>query len=92
VAPSLGVLTEDDVAGALALGDVLGWNKTADDWTRIIRLSPAGCFAAREGSGLVGTITTTAYGQTLAWIGMMIVHPDRQRRGIGAALMEDGPH
>ncbi|MGB0582258.1 MAG: GNAT family N-acetyltransferase, partial [Limisphaerales bacterium] len=33
------------------------------------------------------TVTTTAYGADLAWIGMVLVHPDMRRRGIASALM-----
>jgi predicted N-acetyltransferase YhbS len=36
---------------------------------------------------VVGTVTTTPYGKALAWIGMMLVHPEHQRRGIGTHLM-----
>jgi predicted N-acetyltransferase YhbS len=42
---------------------------------------------AIETREIVGTVTTTTYGQTLAWIGMMLVHPEHQRRGIGTRLM-----
>src|SRR6185436_15504947 len=74
-----------DSAGALSAAE--GWNQTAADWRRMIELEPAGCFAARDGDRLVGTVTTTTYGRALAWIGMMIVHPDLRGQGIGAALM-----
>lgn len=81
------VLTESDVPAAHALSTAEGWNQTPADWARLIRLEQAGCFAARDGNRLVGTVTTTTYGSTLAWIGMMIVHPDFRGRGLGAALM-----
>ncbi|MEM7317119.1 MAG: GNAT family N-acetyltransferase, partial [Planctomycetota bacterium] len=32
-------------------------------------------------------VTTTCYGQALAWIGMMLVHPEYRRRGIATDLM-----
>jgi GNAT superfamily N-acetyltransferase len=64
-----------------------GWNQTAADWERLLRLEPSGCFAARDGDRVVGTVTTTTYGRELAWIGMMVVHPEYRGRGIGAALM-----
>jgi GNAT superfamily N-acetyltransferase len=84
---TLGLLNDEDVDAALALSDAEGWNKTAADWTRITRLEPSGCFAARDGQRVIGTVTTTTYGRTMAWIGMMIVHPDFRRQGVGAALM-----
>ena len=42
---------------------------------------------AVENDRLLGTVTTTTYGPELAWIGMMLVHPDHRRRGIGTQLM-----
>jgi GNAT superfamily N-acetyltransferase len=83
----LGPLHPGDVDAALVLSTHEGWNQTAADWSRLIRLEPSGCLAARDGSRLVGTVTTVTYGRGLAWIGMMIVHPDYRRKGIGAALM-----
>ena len=80
-------LSLDHVAAAVALSETEGWNQTAGDWRRLIELEPDGCFAVREGDQLIGTVTTTAYGPTLAWIGMMIVHREHRRRGVGAALM-----
>ena len=47
-------------------------------------------FVALMDDDLVGTITTTSYGTELAWIGMMLVHPDFRRRGIATALMKAG--
>jgi GNAT superfamily N-acetyltransferase len=83
----LDLLRAEDLEAALTLSTAEGWNQTAADWRRILRLGPAGCFAARDGGRLVGTVTTTTYGTELAWIGMMIVHPELRGRGIGATLM-----
>ena len=83
-----GPLGPGDLDDALALSTAEGWNQTAADWGRLLRLDPDGCFAARDGSRLVGTVTTVTYGRDLAWIGMMVVHPDFRGRGLGAALME----
>ncbi len=82
-----GLLGTADVSAAFALSTAEGWNQTESDWSRLVRLGPRGCFAARNGPRLIGTITTTTYGPGLAWIGMMIVHPDFRRKRIGAALM-----
>jgi len=83
----LGLLGEADASAALALSTAEGWNQTLEDWRRVIRLEPSGCFAARKGPRLIGTVTTTAYRSATAWIGMMIVQSDFRRQGIGAALM-----
>lgn len=83
----LEVLRHDDLDAALVLSTAEAWNQTAADWRRMIELEPSGCFAARDEDRLVGTVTTTTYGRDLAWIGMMIVHPEFRRRGLGAGMM-----
>jgi GNAT superfamily N-acetyltransferase len=80
-------LVATDLGDAIDLSTAEAWNQTPADWSRVLRLAPDGCFAARDGSRLVGTVTTTRYGSTLGWIGMMIVHAEFRGRGIGAALM-----
>ena len=83
----IGRLHPDDVDAALGLSAAEGWNQSADDWRRLLRLEPDGCFAARSGGRLIGTVTTTTYGRSVAWVGMMVIHPDHRGQGIGAALM-----
>lgn len=81
-------LAPDDVAAMLRLVTLAGWNQTDRDIERLLALEPAGCFAACEGGQVVGTTTTTTYGTDLAWVGMVLVHPDFRRRGIATRLME----
>ena len=80
-------MTEADLAAADELRRLAGWNQTLEDWRLLLGLEPKGCFLAIEDNGVVGTVTTTAYGPELAWIGMMLVHPERRRQGIGTRLM-----
>lgn len=81
-------LTEADVeAGAWELSTLVGWNQQPSDWLRLIQDAPDGCFKLVDGKKLVGTVTTTVHGQRLAWIGMMLVHPDYRRRGLATELM-----
>jgi len=80
-------MVEDDLAGADDLRRLVGWNQTPDDWRRLLRLEPNGCFVAIQDGQVVGTVTTTTYGKELAWIGMMLVHPERRRQGIASGLM-----
>jgi GNAT superfamily N-acetyltransferase len=80
-------LSEVDIEDALSLSTGEGWNQTHADWRRLLQLGSSGCFAARVGGRLAGTVTTTIYEPALAWIGMMIVHPTARRQGIGAVLM-----
>jgi hypothetical protein len=37
---------------------------------------------------VLGTVTTTTYGTKLAWVGMMLVHPEHRRKGIATQMME----
>jgi len=80
-------LTVDDLGFAQELRAIAGWNQTEKDWRRYLAHEPEGCFAAEWNGRPVGTVTTTRHGADLAWIGMMLVHPDFRRRGIATALM-----
>lgn len=81
------LLSESDLAAAMRLKELAGWNQTADDWWRLLKLEPNGCFAAWLEGNLVATTTTTSYGQRLAWIGMVLVDPAHRRGGIATQLM-----
>jgi GNAT superfamily N-acetyltransferase len=83
-------LCPDDLAAADRLRADLGWNQTILDWQRLLALSPEGCFAAERNGRIVGTCTTVSYGDALAWIGMMMVHPADRGQGIGRALLRYG--
>lgn len=80
-------MTEGDLPAADELRQLAGWNQKPEDWRSLLSLEPNGCFVAVE-ERVVGTVTGTRYGQRLAWIGMMLVHPDHQRRGIATRLMQ----
>lgn len=80
-------LNEHDLDFVDLLVAEAGWNQLRSDWRRILRCSSDGCFAGFIDGRLVGTVTTTTYGQDLGWIGMMLVHPSYRRRGVASALM-----
>jgi predicted N-acetyltransferase YhbS len=84
---TLRCLCADDLAAADQLRADLGWNQTISDWQRLFLLSPEGCFVAEQNGRIVGTCTTVRYGNALAWIGMMMVHPASRGQGIGGALL-----
>ena len=81
-------LTGTDLAFADSIRDAVGWNQTLADWKRFLAYQPDGCFVAEWEGAPAGTVTTTSYGKELAWIGMVIVHPDFRRRGIATALVK----
>jgi GNAT superfamily N-acetyltransferase len=82
------VLTESDIPAAMRLKEAAGWNQTENDWRLLLKLAPEGCFAATLAGEVVGTTTTTVYDDGLAWIGMVLVHPDNRRLGIATKLLE----
>src|SRR5262245_21511951 len=81
------LLFETDIPAAMKLKDAAGWNQTENDWRRLLRLEPYGCFAAIKDGELVGTTTTTTYKDELAWIGMVLVDPLHRKQGIASSLM-----
>ncbi|PYS71003.1 MAG: hypothetical protein DMF69_11765, partial [Acidobacteria bacterium] len=82
------LLLDSDLPAALRLKELAQWNQTENDWKRLLRLEPNGCFCATSNGEVVGTATTTTYGRDLAWIGMVLVDPEHRRKGIGTRLME----
>jgi GNAT superfamily N-acetyltransferase len=84
------LLLESDIPAAMELKEAAGWNQTEDDWRRLLLLEPRGCFCAIKDGRLVGTTTTTTYGDVLAWIGMVLVDPQHRRQGIAAKMMRVG--
>jgi GNAT superfamily N-acetyltransferase len=86
-APTLRLMTASDLDACMELTELAGWNQLRGDWETILALRPDGCFVACQADGIVGTATTTAYGNAFGWIGMVIVHSDCRRRGIGRALL-----
>lgn len=84
---SLRRMTDGDLRAADELRRLAGWNQSPEDWRRLVWLEPRGCFVAMHHGEVVGSVTTTTYGQALAWIGMMLVHPDHRRCGVGTRLM-----
>jgi GNAT superfamily N-acetyltransferase len=76
-----------DIAAAQQLVELAGWNQLPDDWLRMIKNQPDGCYKASSNNALLGTVTTISFENMVAWIGMMLVHPDVRRQGIGKRLM-----
>lgn len=81
-------MTAGDLAPADRLREQARWNQTQADWRRIWSYEPEGCFVAVFEGRIVGTATTTRYGQIVAWIGMVLVDEAYRCRGIGRALLQ----
>lgn len=82
------LLRRDDISGALRLCRFAGWNQTEEDWARILRLEPEGCFALEAGGELAATATAITFGQELGWIGMVLTDPAHRGKGFATALMK----
>jgi predicted N-acetyltransferase YhbS len=82
------LLRESDIPAALRLKELAQWNQTENDWLRLLRLEPNGCFCATIDGEVVATATTTIYRPELAWIGMVLVDPKRRQLGIATRLMK----
>jgi GNAT superfamily N-acetyltransferase len=72
----------------MALKEAAGWNQTEADWLALMRLAPETCFGLESGGTVVATTTAIQYERKLAWIGMVLTHPDHRRRGFGHRLVE----
>ena len=81
-------LEASDLRFAQELREIAGWNQVDRDWLRLINYQPDGCFRLEVDGRAVATATTTIYDNQLAWIGMILVHPDYRRRGFASALLE----
>jgi len=82
------ILEAKDVPQALALSRAVGWNQTPADWALVIEMNPAGCFALECDGQLVATTSTIRYGTELAWVGMVLTHPEHRGRGYARTLMQ----
>ena len=81
-------LRESDLPALMALKEAAGWNQTVEDWQRVLRLAPEGCFGIEEAGRLAASATVVSYGADLAWIGMVLTLPEFRGRGLARRLME----
>jgi GNAT superfamily N-acetyltransferase len=82
------LMSPADFAFADQVRACAGWNQTFSDWERFLAVEPSGCFIAEEDGAPAGTATCTSYDLEAGWVGMLLVHLDHRRRGIGTALLE----
>jgi GNAT superfamily N-acetyltransferase len=77
-----------DIPPGLSLCRSAGWNQLARDWEIFLMLDPQGQGVCINDDGnVVGTFTTIRYEDHFAWIGMVLVDPSHQRKGIGLNLL-----
>ena len=81
-------LRRPDLADLMRLKESAGWNQTAEDWERLLELEPEGCFGLERDGAVVASSTALAYGQELAWIGMVLTLPEHRGLGYARRMME----
>ncbi|HUR57526.1 MAG TPA: GNAT family N-acetyltransferase [Opitutaceae bacterium] len=86
-AVSVRALRAEDLAFANAVRQLAGWNQTEHDWRGYLEYEPTGCFIADVDGKPAGTATTIRYADRFGWIGMVLVHPDQRRHGVGTTLL-----
>jgi predicted N-acetyltransferase YhbS len=77
--------THDDIPAAHRLSVAVGWPHRLEDWSFVVQAGSG--FVAIDGDAVVGTILNWKFGNASASLGMVIVAPDHQGRGIGRQLM-----
>ena len=77
-----------DIPFAHGLRELAGWNQTEADWRGYLEYDHDGCCVAEVGGRPAGTATTIRYDRRFGWIGMVLVHPDFRRLGLGTRLLK----
>lgn len=83
---TLGRIDAADIASVLALIRDVGWRVTPDQ-LRVFMASGT-LFGHRVRGRLISSAALFSYGPAYAFIGLVIVHPDFQRLGLGRALLQ----
>jgi ribosomal protein S18 acetylase RimI-like enzyme len=79
-----------DIPSGLSLCRSAGWNQLSRDWEIFLVLDPQGQgVCVNDDGNVVGTFTTIRYEDHFAWIGMVLVDPSQQRKGIGLSLLQE---
>lgn len=81
-----------DIPFGLQLCRNNNWNQLARDWELFLNLSPDDCRVAIENEKITGSVTTISYQRKFSWIGMLLVDPSHQRKGIGKKLLNEALH
>nr|WP_206765649.1 GNAT family N-acetyltransferase [Paenibacillus dendritiformis] len=80
-------LHEEDIPGLIALSDSVGWDYDEPELVTILSAGRVFGHKTEQGS-LVSSSAVLPYGDDLASIGMVIVHPAYRGRGLGKAAVQ----
>ncbi|MBT0961595.1 GNAT family N-acetyltransferase [Denitromonas iodatirespirans] len=78
-------MAEADLPATHALSQAVRWPHRLEDWQFVHRLGTG--FVAESEGAIVGTASCWAYGSEHGSLGMVVVSPDAQGKGIGRELM-----
>src|SRR3954463_7798226 len=78
-----------DIEAGLRLCRLAGWDQVHRDWRRFLDGPDSAGWAAVHGSDVMATIATVRYGVQFGWIGMVLVDPSAQGRGIGSVMVRE---
>lgn len=79
-------LARSHLEGALKLSQEMSWPYRLEDWDIALQLGKG--FVLQRAGEVIGTAAWWAYGETHAFVGMIIVANAAQGRGYGARLMD----
>ena len=88
--PRIRPLTAQDLPGALALSASAHWNQCEADWRMLLVLGQGWGVDAAALDGreqLAASIVILPYGNDFAWVSMVLVLPEFQRRGFAQQLL-----
>jgi GNAT superfamily N-acetyltransferase len=77
----------EDLAAAACLSEAVGWPHRADDWAFVLMLGEGVAACAPDGT-LLGTALRWRWSDACANVGMVLVAPAQQGRGLGRRLMQ----
>ncbi|WP_236974571.1 GNAT family N-acetyltransferase [Membranihabitans maritimus] len=80
-------IDESDLGFCGELVKQAGWNQNENDWRRMLRLDPEGCFLGEIKGRKVASAVFTRF-ENVVWISMVLVHKDYRRQGIGRKMFE----
>jgi len=81
-------MTRGDIADGLRLSSLAGWNQRELDWRFLLERNPGRFVVALRDGRVAGTGGAVCYGTDLAWVCMILVHPDERRHGIGSTVVQ----
>ncbi len=76
-----------DIDAGLRLCRLSHWDQVRRDWERFVAGESASATVALVDDRVSGTAATIRYGTRFGWIGMVLVDPAAQGRGVGASLL-----